>query len=132
MPEAVVVATARSPIGRAFKGSLIDLRPDDAIIGAGAALIASAVRPVEGDALGERHAEVVPAERAFVEEGAVAFDWQTTADQVAAVVQLVEPETRLVRGLPRDRPSEIDGLAEPPDLAPLIDNDDREVANLHL
>jgi acetyl-CoA C-acetyltransferase len=29
MPEAVVVATARSPIGRAFKGSLKDLRPDD-------------------------------------------------------------------------------------------------------
>ncbi|MDX6284957.1 MAG: acetyl-CoA C-acetyltransferase [Frankiales bacterium] len=31
MPEAVVVATARSPIGRAFKGSLIDLRPDDLV-----------------------------------------------------------------------------------------------------
>lgn len=29
MPEAVVVATARSPIGRARKGSLRDLRPDD-------------------------------------------------------------------------------------------------------
>src|ERR671928_2130553 len=29
MPEAVVVATARSPIGRAFKGSLKELRPDD-------------------------------------------------------------------------------------------------------
>ena len=29
MPEAVIVATARSPIGRAFKGSLDDLRPDD-------------------------------------------------------------------------------------------------------
>src|SRR5438105_15422961 len=29
MPEAVVVAAARSPIGRAFKGSLKDLRPDD-------------------------------------------------------------------------------------------------------
>ena len=29
MPEAVIVATARSPIGRAQKGSLIDLRPDD-------------------------------------------------------------------------------------------------------
>ncbi len=29
MPEPVIVATARSPIGRAFKGSLIDLRPDD-------------------------------------------------------------------------------------------------------
>jgi len=28
MPEAVVVATARSPIGRAFKGSLVDFRPD--------------------------------------------------------------------------------------------------------
>jgi acetyl-CoA C-acetyltransferase len=29
MPEAVIVATARSPIGRAGKGSLVDLRPDD-------------------------------------------------------------------------------------------------------
>jgi acetyl-CoA C-acetyltransferase len=29
MPEAVIVATARSPIGRAFKGSLVDFRPDD-------------------------------------------------------------------------------------------------------
>src|SRR3954453_24135031 len=29
MPEAVIVATARSPIGRAFKGSLRDIRPDD-------------------------------------------------------------------------------------------------------
>jgi acetyl-CoA C-acetyltransferase len=29
MPEAVIVATARSPIGRAFKGSLISSRPDD-------------------------------------------------------------------------------------------------------
>ncbi|MBK9297788.1 MAG: acetyl-CoA C-acetyltransferase [Candidatus Microthrix sp.] len=29
MPEAVIVATARSPIGRAMKGSLKDIRPDD-------------------------------------------------------------------------------------------------------
>ena len=29
MPEAVIVSVARSPIGRAFKGSLKDLRPDD-------------------------------------------------------------------------------------------------------
>ncbi len=29
MPEAVVVATARSPIGRAFKGSLTTIRPDN-------------------------------------------------------------------------------------------------------
>jgi acetyl-CoA C-acetyltransferase len=29
MPEAVIVATARSPIGRAHKGSLTTLRPDD-------------------------------------------------------------------------------------------------------
>ncbi|MEV0094745.1 acetyl-CoA C-acetyltransferase [Streptomyces sp. NPDC050738] len=29
MPEAVIVSTARSPIGRAFKGSLKDLRADD-------------------------------------------------------------------------------------------------------
>ncbi|MEX1092248.1 MAG: acetyl-CoA C-acyltransferase [Acidimicrobiia bacterium] len=29
MPEAVIVATARSPIGRAYKGSLIEVRGDD-------------------------------------------------------------------------------------------------------
>ncbi|MFD1545502.1 acetyl-CoA C-acetyltransferase [Nonomuraea guangzhouensis] len=29
MAEAVIVATARSPIGRAFKGSMKDIRPDD-------------------------------------------------------------------------------------------------------
>jgi acetyl-CoA C-acetyltransferase len=29
MPEAVIVATARTPIGRAFKGSLTEVRPDD-------------------------------------------------------------------------------------------------------
>src|SRR5271156_1671532 len=29
MPEAVIVATARSPIGRAFKGALTGIRPDD-------------------------------------------------------------------------------------------------------
>ncbi|WP_049575738.1 acetyl-CoA C-acetyltransferase [Nocardiopsis sp. SBT366] len=42
MPEAVIVATARSPIGRAFKGSLKDLRPDDLttqIIGAALAKV---------------------------------------------------------------------------------------------
>ncbi|HEY9378546.1 MAG TPA: acetyl-CoA C-acetyltransferase [Jiangellaceae bacterium] len=29
MPDAVIVATARSPIGRAAKGSLVEVRPDD-------------------------------------------------------------------------------------------------------
>lgn len=29
MPEAVIVATARTPIGRAVKGSLAPMRPDD-------------------------------------------------------------------------------------------------------
>jgi acetyl-CoA C-acetyltransferase len=29
VPEAIIVATGRTPIGRAFKGSLKDLRPDD-------------------------------------------------------------------------------------------------------
>ncbi|OBB94295.1 acetyl-CoA C-acetyltransferase [Mycobacterium sp. 852002-40037_SCH5390672] len=29
MPEAVIVSTARSPIGRAMKGSLVNMRPDD-------------------------------------------------------------------------------------------------------
>ena len=29
MPEAVIVALGRSPIGRARKGSLVDVRPDD-------------------------------------------------------------------------------------------------------
>ena len=34
MPEAVIVAAARTPIGRAFKGSLKDLRPDDLAVAA--------------------------------------------------------------------------------------------------
>src|SRR5262249_33375683 len=38
MPEAVIVATARTPIGRANKGSLVECRPDDL-----SALILSAV-----------------------------------------------------------------------------------------
>ncbi len=29
MPDAVIVATGRTPIGRAFKGTMVDLRPDD-------------------------------------------------------------------------------------------------------
>ncbi len=32
MPDAVIVATARSPIGRAFKGSLTTVRPDDLLV----------------------------------------------------------------------------------------------------
>src|SRR5579863_8644841 len=32
MPEAVIVATARSPIGRAFKGTMTSIRPDDLVI----------------------------------------------------------------------------------------------------
>ena len=31
MPEAVIVSAARSPIGRANKGSLKDFRPDDLV-----------------------------------------------------------------------------------------------------
>jgi acetyl-CoA C-acetyltransferase len=31
MPEAVIVATARTPIGRAFKGGMAGLRPDDLV-----------------------------------------------------------------------------------------------------
>jgi acetyl-CoA C-acetyltransferase len=40
MPEAVVVATARSPIGRAFKGSLTSIRPDDLTVQMVAAALA--------------------------------------------------------------------------------------------
>jgi acetyl-CoA C-acetyltransferase len=42
MPEAVIVAAARSPIGRAFKGSMTELRPDDltaTIVGAAMAQV---------------------------------------------------------------------------------------------
>jgi acetyl-CoA C-acetyltransferase len=42
VPEAVIVAAARSPIGRAFKGSLKDLRPDDL----GAQVVEAALRSV--------------------------------------------------------------------------------------
>jgi acetyl-CoA C-acetyltransferase len=42
VPEAVIVATARSPIGRAFKGSLKDVRPDDL----GATIVRAALEKV--------------------------------------------------------------------------------------
>ncbi len=42
MPEAVIVATARSPIGRAGRGSLVDLRADDLT----AAMVAAALAKV--------------------------------------------------------------------------------------
>ena len=44
MPEAVIVSTARSPIGRAVKGSLKDVRPDDLA----AAVVAAALAKVPG------------------------------------------------------------------------------------
>jgi acetyl-CoA C-acetyltransferase len=40
MPEAVIVAAARTPIGRAFKGSLRDVRPDDLAVAAVDAVLA--------------------------------------------------------------------------------------------
>ncbi|MDI3212393.1 acetyl-CoA C-acetyltransferase [Arthrobacter sp. AL12] len=40
MPDAVIVSTARSPIGRAFKGSLKDERPDDLAAAMVAAVLA--------------------------------------------------------------------------------------------
>jgi acetyl-CoA C-acetyltransferase len=42
VPEAVIVSTARSPIGRAFKGSLKDVRPDDLA----AAVVAAALAKI--------------------------------------------------------------------------------------
>src|SRR6478736_727571 len=44
MPEAVIVSTARSPIGRAFKGSLKDERPDDLA----AAMVTAALAAIPG------------------------------------------------------------------------------------
>ena len=50
MPEAVIVAAARTPIGRAYKGALKDMRPDD--------LAAHAVR----SALRQARRSLVPAQ----------------------------------------------------------------------
>ena len=44
MPEAVIVSAARSPIGRANKGSLVDFRPDDLA----AFIVKTALDKVEG------------------------------------------------------------------------------------
>ncbi len=51
MPEAVIVSTARTPIGRARKGSLVDARPDD--------LAAFAIREALAKVPGLDTAEVV-------------------------------------------------------------------------
>jgi acetyl-CoA C-acetyltransferase len=49
MPEAVIVAATRTPIGRAHKGSLVDVRPDDLA----AFAIGAALEQVPGVDLGE-------------------------------------------------------------------------------
>ncbi len=51
MPEAVIVAAARTPIGRARKGSLVDVRPDD--------LVAFAIRSALEQAPGLDPGEIV-------------------------------------------------------------------------
>ena len=48
MAEPVIVATARSPIGRAFKGSLVELRPDDLVAGIVVAAILAGLPEVPG------------------------------------------------------------------------------------
>ncbi|MGY0541503.1 acetyl-CoA C-acyltransferase [Nocardioides sp. YJ-D4] len=42
MAETVVVAAGRTPIGRAFKGSLVDVRPDELLLGVTQAVLESA------------------------------------------------------------------------------------------
>ena len=51
MPEAVIVAAARSPIGRARKGSLAAMRPDDlaAQLVQATRMALHAIRAGEGD-----------------------------------------------------------------------------------
>jgi acetyl-CoA C-acetyltransferase len=49
MPEAVIVATARSPIGRAGKGSLVRIRPDDLSAQIVSALMAKVPEVQPGD-----------------------------------------------------------------------------------
>ena len=49
MPEAVIVATARSPIGRAFKGSLTSIRPDDLAVQIVSAVLAKVPQLDPGD-----------------------------------------------------------------------------------
>jgi acetyl-CoA C-acetyltransferase len=53
VPEAVIVAAARTPIGRARKGSLVDVRPDDLVAGVIKAALAQvpALDPAELDDL---------------------------------------------------------------------------------
>ena len=48
MPEAVIVAVARSPIGRAGKGSMTEVRPDDltvAMVQAALSKVPALIRP---------------------------------------------------------------------------------------
>jgi acetyl-CoA C-acetyltransferase len=51
VPEAVIVAAARTPIGRARKGSLVDIRPDDLAAGVISASVAQvpALNPADLD-----------------------------------------------------------------------------------
>src|SRR6185295_5320004 len=59
MPEAVIVATARSPIGRAGKGSLTSIRPDDLAVQMVSAALAKVPQLDPGGEQGFNMARVV-------------------------------------------------------------------------
>ena len=82
MPEAVIVSAARTPIGRAFKGSLKDVRPDDLAAQVLATIVVDIVRLVDVDrvVLGGRtvyahHESSMNAIRAALAEGLHAEPW---------------------------------------------------------
>src|SRR5438874_1194915 len=68
MPEAVIVATARTPIGRANKGSLVDLRPDDLSAGGAPEWTPPSGLPDIYIAMGQTAENVVQAEKVGREE----------------------------------------------------------------
>ena len=72
MPEAVIVSTARSPIGRAFKGSLKDVRPDDLATAVGAGedeVVVAALERLAAEVVRRRIVKLdVRAHRAVVDE----------------------------------------------------------------
>jgi acetyl-CoA acetyltransferase len=72
MTDAVIVATARSPIGRAFKGSLVSMRPDDLLVQVMRALLAK-VPAFAAQVIPSMRRLGIPHEKLNVHGGAIAL-----------------------------------------------------------
>jgi acetyl-CoA C-acetyltransferase len=150
MPEAVIVAVSRTPIGRAGKGSLADVRPDDLLAFALADVLRKApeVEPAEivdvmvGCGFPEQRQGMNLARRGALLAGLPASVPGTTVNRFCAsslqtirmafhAIRAGEGEAYLAAGV--ESISQVNGYPKSQDeLHPKLFGDDAEIANVYI